>query len=164
MPKVSGSVVLFIKSGLLPVEESLRSIISALDPKERKQVFELVFGSYKSAGLRSKLLNLLGKCIRLPVELGADRLVIGFNKNISSSIFNLKSFGSETFDIDLAMLSDKMRYKIMEAPLLFREDEPVNIGYVNKFNLIGHILKARFMSLASYGDERKISRVQVSKF
>ncbi len=143
--EVNGSYGLLIKNMSIPTIDCVRSIIGALDNDDLSKTNELVLGFHKEKGI--SLTNILGRIIGSPVRLDAEHLVIGFNKNISASVLNIKKFGREAFDIELAMLSQKLGYKIKEIPLVFREDEPVQVSYRNRFSLLLAVLKMRFKSL-----------------
>ncbi len=152
--EMNGSYGLLIKSMSIPTIDCLRSILVALDNDDLSKTSELVLGFHKEKGI--SLTNILGRIIGSPVRLDAEHLVIGFNKNISASVLNIKKFGREAFDIELAMLSQKLGYKIKEIPLTFRKDEPVAIGYRNRMNLLWSVLKMKFVSDRAYEVKRAI--------
>ena len=144
--EINGSYGLLVKSMEIPTIDCIRSIVQSLDNDDLRQSNELVLGFHKEGGI--SFINILGRLIGSPVRLEAEHLVIGFNKNISASVLNIKKFGREHFDIELAMLSKKLGYKIKEIPLEFRKDEPVTVNYRNRFNLLLSVIK---MKLAPSG-------------
>lgn len=140
---VNGSYGLLIKNTSIPTLESFRNIIGALDNEDKSRTNELVFGYHNGDRIKERLINLLGRIIKSPIKLNAEHLVVGFNKNISASVLNIRKFQNETFDIELGILSHRLGYKIKEILLEFRKDEPVSISYRNRFKLLAHALRMR---------------------
>lgn len=150
--EMNGSYGLLIKNMSIPTIDCLRSILGALDNDDLSKTSELVLGYHKESGI--SFTNILCRIIGSPVRLDAEHLIMGFNKNISASVLNIKKFGRVAFDIELAMLSQKLGYKIKEIPLFFRPDEPVQVSYRNRFNLLMSVLKMRLSPSREYQTKR----------
>lgn len=140
---IHGSYGYFIRTLSIPVMASLNDLVLALKNEDKMKAHELVFGAYGVDSLGGKVINTLGRIIGSPVRLDVEHLIIGFNKSVAPSVLSLRRLSNENFDIELALLSQRLGYKIKETALSFRADEPVATSYRNRFKLLISALKIR---------------------
>lgn len=151
---INGSYGYFIRTLSIPVAASLQTLLLALQNEDKMQAHELVFGAYGADSIGGKMINMLCRLIGLPVRLDVEHLIVGFNRSVAPSVLNLRRLGAENFDIELALISRRLGYKIKEAKLFFRADEPAAASFRNRFNLLISAIRLKLAIHMDYQEKR----------